>query len=158
MASRSLLRHSFGILRPFARRRIDASYRQPLPKSSFRSFSVHTFPSESDYHTVADECLEDIQDAVEACLEDEMPQLDFEITFASGVLTMVLPPHGTWVLNKQTPNQQIWWSSPLSGPRRYEFDFEEQTWSYTRSESQSLTLKESMKSEMEEIYNVKIDL
>ena len=24
------------------------------------------------------------------------------------------------MINKQTPNRQLWWSSPLSGPRRYE--------------------------------------
>ena len=29
--------------------------------------------------------------------------------------------HMTWVINKQTPNRQIWWSSPISGPRRYEW-------------------------------------
>ena len=27
----------------------------------------------------------------------------------------------TWVLNKQAPNKQIWLSSPLSGPMRFEY-------------------------------------
>ena len=65
------------------------------------------FQNESEYHSVADETLEDIQDAVEMALEDE-GVADFDVTYASGVLTMVLPPHGTYVLNKQTPNRQIW--------------------------------------------------
>jgi frataxin len=30
-------------------------------------------------------------------------------------------PHGTYVLNKQPPNKQIWISSPLSGPKRYDW-------------------------------------
>ena len=84
---------------------------------------------------MADETLETIQDAIEEVFEDrsnlsdsEMP----EVNVASGVLTLSMPPHGTWVLNKQTPNRQIWWSSPLSGPRRYEYDDEEEVWLYTR--------------------------
>jgi len=30
----------------------------------------------------------------------------------SGVLTVKLGDHGTYVINKQTPNKQIWLSSP----------------------------------------------
>jgi frataxin len=30
-------------------------------------------------------------------------------------------PQGTWVINKQPPNKQIWLSSPLSGPKRYDY-------------------------------------
>jgi frataxin len=37
-------------------------------------------------------------------------------------LTINLGKTGCWVLNRQSPNRQIWWSSPISGPRRYEFD------------------------------------
>lgn len=39
----------------------------------------------------------------------------------AGVLTLTLPPNGTYVLNKQPPNKQIWLSSPISGPKRYDF-------------------------------------
>lgn len=28
---------------------------------------------------------------------------------------------GTYVINRQTPNRQIWLSSPTSGPKRYDF-------------------------------------
>jgi frataxin len=28
---------------------------------------------------------------------------------------------GTYVINKQPPNKQIWLSSPKSGPKRYDF-------------------------------------
>lgn len=30
-----------------------------------------------------------------------------------GVLNIIIPGRGTWVLNKQTPNRQVWWSSPI---------------------------------------------
>lgn len=39
----------------------------------------------------------------------------------AGVLTLHFPPHGTYVLNKQPPNRQIWLSSPVSGPKRYDW-------------------------------------
>lgn len=44
------------------------------------------------------------------------------VVFQDGVLTVSLgPTHGTYVINKQTPNKQIWLSSPASGPKRYDF-------------------------------------
>lgn len=100
---------------------------------------IRTFQSVGEYHNVADETLNSIQDAVEDYLEEhydtslsekeeDMP----EVNFASGVLTMYLPSHGTWVINKQTPNQQLWWSSPISGPRRYEYDEKIERWVYSR--------------------------
>jgi frataxin len=36
-------------------------------------------------------------------------------------MSITLPPHGTYVLNKQPPNKQIWLSSPVSGPKRYDW-------------------------------------
>jgi frataxin len=39
----------------------------------------------------------------------------------AGVLTLSHPPAGTYVLNKQPPNKQIWLSSPISGPKRYDW-------------------------------------
>lgn len=38
-----------------------------------------------------------------------------------GVLTVTLgSKHGTYVINRQSPNKQIWLSSPMSGPKRYD--------------------------------------
>ena len=34
---------------------------------------------------------------------------------------MTIPPTGTYVLNKQPPNKQIWLSSPISGPKRFDW-------------------------------------
>jgi Protein implicated in iron transport, frataxin homolog len=31
------------------------------------------------------------------------------------------PEVGTYVINKQPPNKQIWLSSPKSGPKRYDY-------------------------------------
>ena len=37
------------------------------------------------------------------------------------MLTIAFPPKGTYVLNKQPPNRQIWLSSPVTGPKRYDW-------------------------------------
>jgi len=39
----------------------------------------------------------------------------------AGVLNVSVPGIGTYVLNKQPPNKQIWLSSPISGPKRYDW-------------------------------------
>lgn len=39
----------------------------------------------------------------------------------AGVLNVTVPGIGTYVLNKQPPNKQIWLSSPISGPKRYDW-------------------------------------
>lgn len=36
-------------------------------------------------------------------------------------MTVAIPNKGTYVLNKQPPNKQIWLSSPISGPKRYDW-------------------------------------
>ncbi|KAL1958151.1 hypothetical protein VTO42DRAFT_5006 [Malbranchea cinnamomea] len=46
---------------------------------------------------------------------------DIEAEYSAGVLTINVPGVGTYVLNKQPPNRQIWLSSPISGPKRYDW-------------------------------------
>ena len=48
------------------------------------------------------------------------------------MLTAKLGGYGTYVINKQTPNRQLWWSSPVSGPKRYNFNSEENIWTNSR--------------------------
>lgn len=36
-------------------------------------------------------------------------------------MTITQADKGTYVINKQPPNKQIWLSSPLSGPKRYDW-------------------------------------
>lgn len=39
----------------------------------------------------------------------------------AGVMTIEISDKGSYVLNKQPPNKQIWLSSPISGPKRYDW-------------------------------------
>lgn len=117
------------------------------------------FQTEAEFHPVADKTLDEIQDVMEEIFKDiSGDEEDMEVSVASGVLTLSLPPHGTWVINKQTPNRQLWWSSPISGPRRYEY--QNGKWVYTRSGEEPSTLGAALVKEIKELYNVdlKIDV
>ncbi|KAJ5298890.1 uncharacterized protein N7443_007010 [Penicillium atrosanguineum] len=46
---------------------------------------------------------------------------DVEAEYSAGVLNISVPAIGTFVLNKQPPNKQIWLSSPLTGPKRFDW-------------------------------------
>jgi frataxin len=75
------------------------------------------FASESAFDVVANQMLLHISDNL-AKLEDEF---DLELEYSQGVLSVEVLTQGKWLLNKQAPNQQIWWSSPVSGPLRFEY-------------------------------------
>ena len=61
----------------------------------------------------------------------------------------------SWVINKQGPNRQIWWSSPLSGPRRYEYEHASDRWLHTRDGSELLA---QLRAELLELGGVTLDL
>ena len=56
-----------------------------------------------------------------------------DISYISGVLKLELAGGKVYVLNKQTPNKQLWLSSPFSGPQRYEYNMDSGQWLNTRS-------------------------
>lgn len=77
---------------------------------------------------------------------------------------------GCWVINKQTPNRQIWWSSPIrfqnyiskikitllvfcSGPLRYEYNG--RSWHESRN-PKSLTIENNLRAEI--LKSVGIDI
>ncbi|KAI8912816.1 hypothetical protein EDD86DRAFT_202294 [Gorgonomyces haynaldii] len=106
--------------------------------------------AEIQYHKQADRYLESLQQKLED-LGDSLDWPGYDVEFSSGVLTLKLPPQGTFVINKQPPNRQIWLSSPLSGPRRYDFD---QVWRGTRDGE---PLKELLDRELSQILKQKIE-
>lgn len=138
------------------------AHQYTLPPTAPVAGRRRLFQSEAEFHPVADETLHRIQDALEEIFEEIRGDEDMEVSVASGVLTLSLPPHGTWVINKQTPNRQLWWSSPISGPRRYEY--EDGHWVYTRSmdsggaREESSTLGAALAHEIKELYNVDLEI
>ncbi|CZT10040.1 hypothetical protein WAI453_006509 [Rhynchosporium graminicola] len=74
--------------------------------------------SNEEYHELSDKYLNGVIEKLEQ-LQEEREEVDVE--YSAGVLTLAFPPNGTYVLNKQPPNKQIWLSSPLTGPKRYDY-------------------------------------
>ncbi|EIE19465.1 Frataxin [Coccomyxa subellipsoidea C-169] len=100
---------------------------------------------EDEFHGKADTLLETLHEMMDMIVEEEdIPDSDVE--FGQGVLTLRLGPYGTYVYNKQTPNRQIWMSSPVSGPVRY--DFVDGKWIYRRDEHE---LMDRLTSELSEL-------
>ncbi|CCJ31445.1 unnamed protein product, partial [Pneumocystis jirovecii] len=103
------------------------------------------------YHQLADNTIEKILYALER-MQDEYPEKTMDIEYSQGVLTLDLGHYGTYVLNKQSPNKQIWVSSPISGPKRYDWipseGEKDGKWIYLRDNG---VLEDSLKSELKEI-------
>ncbi|XVF01864.1 hypothetical protein REPUB_Repub04eG0126000 [Reevesia pubescens] len=93
---------------------------------------------EDEFHRLANFTIHDLQEK----LENE-------------VLTLKLGALGTYVLNKQTPNRQIWLSSPVSGPSRFDWDHNAQAWVYRRTKANLLKLLES---ELEQLCGEPVNL
>jgi len=74
--------------------------------------------SAEKYNELSDDYMNALVEKLEE-LQEETEEIDVE--YSAGVLTLTFPPNGTYVINKQPPNKQIWLSSPLTGPKRYDY-------------------------------------
>ncbi|AYU79442.1 frataxin-like protein [Leishmania donovani] len=68
------------------------------------------------FNTAADELLELVETKVDA-LDSAAVE---DVSCNGGVLTLETTERGTFILNKQAPNVQLWLSSPISGPHHYD--------------------------------------
>ncbi|XP_030273168.1 frataxin, mitochondrial [Sparus aurata] len=110
--------------------------------------------SEAEYEKLADETLDALAEYFEDLMDEAFTAADYDVVFSSGVLTVkVGGDHGTYVINKQTPNKQIWLSSPTSGPKRYSWTGER--WVYTHD---GISLHQLLSKEFSIIFNKNMDL
>ena len=78
-----------------------------------------------------------------------------DVAYSSGVLKIEFQGGKSYVINKQTPNKQIWLSSPVSGPQRYEFDPESRSWLNVRNEKDLLDV---LNEEVVQLFETNIKL
>ncbi|KAI4363807.1 hypothetical protein MLD38_019979 [Melastoma candidum] len=97
---------------------------------------------EGEFHRLADNTIQNLQERLEE-YGDGVEIDGFDIDYGNDVLTLKLGDLGTYVINKQTPNRQIWLSSPVSGPSRFDWDRESKRWVYRRTGANLLELLES---------------
>ncbi|KAJ8414956.1 hypothetical protein AAFF_G00024790 [Aldrovandia affinis] len=110
--------------------------------------------SEACYEKLAEETLDALADYFEDLMEESFTSSEFDVLFSSGVLTVTVGgTHGTYVINKQTPNRQIWLSSPTSGPKRYSWTGKR--WVYAHD---GICLHELLTKEFSAIFNSSMDL
>ena len=126
--------------------------REPPPPSLLfvRSFASSAEAEESAFGAKANAYLETLVEAIEAWADDNLAE-DVECDLSDGVLTIKLGGgKGTYVLNKQAPNLQIWWSSPKSGPLRFEENRETKEW--VDSKRGNVKLEEKLMQEWAEFF------
>ncbi|TPX37042.1 ferroxidase [Synchytrium microbalum] len=100
-------------------------------RSTIRTFSTDN-KEDRHYHRVSDEYLDKLVEYFEA-VGDETETKGYDIVYSDGVMTLKLGSAGTYVINKQPPNRQIWLSSPKSGPARFEYSDAKKLWLHVRT-------------------------
>ena len=107
------------------------------------------------FHAAAEETLERLQEALDDWGDaHEALAEEYDVAYESGVLTLKLGAEkGTFVLNKQAPNQQIWLSSPVSGPARFNLNRAAGGWIYGRN---GATLESVLERELSELCGTPI--
>lgn len=160
-SSLSMARASVARFHPLLSSRPRPLLLSPVVRASFvRHASITTTPttaSEFDHE------LHDLLDALQLLVESpRFESSNLDINLADGVLSVSSPAHGTWVLNKHTPTRQIWLSSPISGPRKYNFHAEKRKsdaigegWRGERDTEEQL--KQRLIDEWSQSFSVQID-
>ncbi|KAJ1285728.1 hypothetical protein BS78_03G299100 [Paspalum vaginatum] len=96
---------------------------------------------EDEFHNLADDTIYNLLQKLEE-YGDSIMMDGFDIDYGNQVLTVRLGDLGTYVVNKQTPNRQIWLSSPVSGPSRFDWDAATNGWIYKRTGANLVQLLE----------------
>ncbi|RYO83384.1 hypothetical protein DL766_010608 [Monosporascus sp. MC13-8B] len=135
-ASRALRADGRGgsaIVRPLVPSRTRVISHRPVASSaSFSTSSLRALPlspdvlnrvkpaviTDAQYHELSDEYLDNLLSKFETA-QDERDDLDVE--YSAGVMNINIGALGTYVINRQPPNKQIWLSSPISGPKRFDY-------------------------------------
>ncbi|GAB5579680.1 frataxin [Prionailurus iriomotensis] len=105
---------------------------------------------ETTYERLAERTLDSLAEFFEDLADKPYTLKDYD----SGVLTVKLGGDlGTYVINKQTPNKQIWLSSPSSGPKRY--DWTGESWVYAHD---GVSLHQLLTTELTEALKTELDL
>ncbi|KAJ4729934.1 putative Frataxin, mitochondrial [Melia azedarach] len=127
---------------------LDSDFQAPT------SIDYRSLLQEDEFHRLANSTIHDLQEKFEEY--GDAVQIDgFDVDYGNEVLTLKLGALGTYVLNKQTPNRQIWLSSPVSGPSRFDWDWNAQAWIYRRTKANLLKVLES---ELEQLCGEPISL
>lgn len=159
------------LLRPFANKFVNCQSarfiyqkQNALRVRHFRQCSTASALTEIDFDRYSEETLHNLTDFFDALPDKVKTDEDYDVSYSMGVLTVqVAPAVGTYVINKQTPNRQIWLSSPVSGPKRsafkiifcfyvcFRYDWLDQKWIYKHD---GVSLHELLDNEFSKIFSI----
>ncbi len=115
--------------------------------SKFKSFGAIFYATKSnqkmlekDFLKLCESALVNLSDQVEAI--DNNAKLDVE--YSDGILEIVVTAtNQTYIINRNSGNQKIWYSSPITGADYFSFDETTQKWLNAKAEeiSQKLFLE-----------------
>ena len=122
-----------------------------------------------DYHRMIDHSLDTLTSQLEElmetqdidALEEKAPQGseegEWDVEYATGVINVRLGSYGTYVINKQPPTQQLWLSSPTSGPKRFDYDTDKVVW-FTYRDGELFLFHELLSRELSAVFDTPLSL
>ena len=122
-----------------------------------------------DYHRMIDHSLDTLTSQLEELmethdidvLEEKVSQGseegEWDVEYATGVINVRLGSYGTYVINKQPPTQQLWLSSPTSGPKRFEYDTDKGVW-FTYRDGELFLFHELLSQELSAVFDTPLSL
>ena len=99
------------------------NFLKTLNKLNIPKFYFSTKITPERYTKEVDTILNNIFEQID---EKEYDFVDTNL--AAGVLSISFNKKKNYVINIQRPNLQVWLSSPISGPQRFEFDVDKNKW------------------------------
>ncbi|MBU6339192.1 MAG: iron donor protein CyaY [Rickettsiales bacterium] len=87
--------------------------------------------TEQDFYLLSETALTKLAD----CIEKQDVDSVFDVEYSDGILNVVIEETGqTYVINKHSASQKIWYSSPISGADYFSYDAFEGKWLNARKE------------------------
>jgi iron donor protein CyaY len=97
---------------------------------------------EKTFYKLCEDSLIKLSEALEAWDKDS--KLDVE--YSDGILEIVvIATKKTYIINRNSGNQKIWYSSPFSGANYFSFDEKSQSWLDAKGDELRLKLFEELR-------------
>jgi len=98
--------------------------------------------SETNFHQLCEDSLIELSRQVEEF--DSNSKLDVE--YSDGILTIILEENAkTYIINRHSASQKIWYSSPFSGASYFSYDPKINAWTNSNNEELSQKLFSELK-------------
>lgn len=96
---------------------------------------------ENEFQQLATEALDNLADALDTLDASG----DLELEYQGGIITIILPSGKQFIINKHTPSQQIWLSSPISGGLHFPYNSTSRKWQLSNGRILNNVLAEELK-------------